>query len=127
MNNSFEERKRGGQKFEEEMFNVFQKVNEIKHSSDRIVWINEKPIFIEFKSSPFIEEKSWRDQNKIYHLGYRVIICFKKSGIIYADWIENIGITIPHPGTSGSFNPYCILSSDRYLEDFIKELRKGRA
>ena len=119
---SFEERLEKGKKFENKIFQVFQKYNEIPHSSDKVVWIKGKPIWIETKSGTTIEWKSWLDQIKISRLGFKVIIVAKDKYQIRADWIENIRIEPKKKGARGSFNDWTILHIRKDLQDLLKEL-----
>ena len=118
----FQERLKKGKEFENEVFKVFYPYNEIKHSSDLVIWKDNSPIFIEVKSSQAIEWQSWLDQIKIANNGYKVIIVAKDNEIIMADWIENISIQPKRKGIKGSFNDWTILIIRKKLEDLLKEL-----
>ena len=121
----YEDRLKKGKEFEDKLFKELQRYNEIPHGSDRVIWRDGQPIWVEIKSSMTIEWESWLDQWKIKSKGYKVILIGKdcETDIIMADWIENIKIIGPLKGNkkTGSGNPFGIVKFKRILKKFLED------
>jgi len=130
--NDIESRLRAGKDLEDMCFDVLQCVNDIPHTSDKVIWIYNKPLFVEIKQSLNIEWECLQDQKRILDNGYPVIIIainrtsIKKNANIntpiVADWLQNIETTDKIEGVGGSKNDFAVMKMNKPLLTLLDEI-----
>jgi len=121
----FEKRRQEHDKLENRIMDIIRPFTDRKHLPDRRVSFGGIPYSFDVKTNVFVEKNSHDEYFRLWNEGEQVFIVFqdKNRKMLYADWIINLNWSGPHPprSQSTSGDPYYIVSSQKTLNDFLKD------